>query len=92
MLKEKGPDCKTCQPELWPINSKVLEIYNSCASQVIMAMSGAVALNEIAVMNRIKLEGIKKSEQKELLNGVMMVANMTISLRNEAARLKQENK
>ena len=53
-------------------------------------MSGVVAINELAVLNRIKLEGVKRSEQKDLLNKVVMVANMAISLRNEKAREKQE--
>lgn len=55
-----------------------------------MSMSGAVAINELAVMNRIKLERIKRSEQKDMLNRVVMVANMVISLRNEKARAKDK--
>jgi hypothetical protein len=49
-------------------------------------MGGAYAVNEVAVLNRIKLEGIKRSEQLEMLNSVSMLANEVISLRNEKNR------
>ncbi len=91
--KKNGPPCKTCKPEAWPINEQVLALYHSCQSQVIMSgMSGAVAINEIAVLNRIRLEGIKRKDQKDFLNEVVMVANRVISLRNEKNRTDRENR
>lgn len=77
---------------MWPINYKVIEIYNSVSSQVLMSMSGAYAINEIAVLNRIKLEGIKRKDQKEMLDLVAMFANKVISLRNEEKRRQQDKK
>lgn len=75
---------------MWPINYQVIEIYNSVASQVLIGMSGAYAINEIAVMNRIKIEGVKRKDQKETLDLVVMVANKAIYLRNEENRKQQE--
>lgn len=77
---------------MWPINQKVIEIYNSVSSQVLMSMSGAYAINEVAVLNRIKLEGIKRQEQKEILDLVVMLANKAISLKNEENRRRQDKK
>jgi len=57
-----------------------------------MSMSGAYAINEIAVLNRIKLEGIKRKDQKEMLDLVAMFANKVISLRNEEKRRQQDKK
>ena len=85
--KKNGTPCNTCRPEFWPINEQVLAIYNSCANQVLISgMGGAYAINELAVMNRIKLDGVKRSDQKEVLGLVVMVADSVISLRNEKNR------
>lgn len=77
---------------MWPINRNIIEIYNNVSSQVLMSMSGAYAINEIAVLNRIKLDGIKRKDQKEILDLVVMFANKVISLRNEDNRRKQDIK
>ena len=49
-------------------------------------MGGAYAINEVAVLNRIKLDGVKRKDQKEVLDLVVMVADSVISLRNEKNR------
>ena len=77
---------------MWPINYKAIEIYNKVSSQVIMSMSGAVAIDAGYVLQRIKLNGIKREDQEEMLDLVVMVANKTISLRNEHSRKQRENK
>jgi len=77
---------------MWPINYKVINLYNSVSSQVLMSMSGVYAINEIAVLNRIKLETQDIEEQKELLDLVVLVANKAISFRNEENRKQQEKK
>jgi len=77
---------------MWPINYQIIEIYNSVSNQVIMSMSGAIAVKESAIMNRIRLKGIKRKDQEEVLNLVSMVANKVISLRNEENRRKQDKK
>jgi len=55
-----------------------------------MSTSGVYAINEIAVLNRIKLEGIKRKDQKEILELVVMFANRVISIRNEEKRRQQD--
>jgi len=77
---------------MWPINYNVISIYNAVSNQVIMSMNGVVAAKESAIMNRIKLRGIKKRYHEETLDLVSMGANKVISLRNEENRRKQENK
>ncbi len=93
MQKKNGPPCKECQPESWPVNEQALNIYQLCSSQVIMSgMGGPIAINEIAVLNRIRLEGVKRKDQRDLVNDIVFVANRVISLRNEKRQAEQENK
>jgi len=71
---------------MWPINSKAISIYNNCSDQVIISMSGVIAIKQNAVIDRIKIEGVKKKYQLELLDDVLFISKKVISLRNEKKR------
>lgn len=60
-------------------------MYNKCSNQVIMSgFGGAVALNQLAVMQRIEMAGIKKEDQEEMLDSVMLVASTVIQNQRES--------
>jgi len=49
-------------------------------------MSGVIAIKQNAVIDRIKIEGVKKKYQLELLDDVLFISKKVISLRNEKKR------
>lgn len=81
--KENGAPCHECKPEMWPINSKAISIYNSCSDQVILSMSGVISIKQNAVIDRMRLEGVKKKNRLDLLDDILFISRKVISLRNE---------
>lgn len=76
-----------------PINCDVISLYGKVSSQVIPSMSGPIAINEIAVLNRINLDkSIKEEDKEEMLDLVSFVAGNVIAIRNKHERQKRENK
>lgn len=46
-------------------------------------MGGAIALNQIAVMQRIEMAGIKKEDQEEILDSVIAVSSYIIEAQRD---------
>lgn len=74
---------------MWPINYKIIEIYNKVSRQVIPSMSGSIAINELAVMNRIQLSDIEKEDYGQTLDYISMISSIVINLRNKKAAEKR---
>lgn len=61
--KERCP-CKTCQPTVHVFNKPILTLYKACSDQVIMGASGAVALNDVAIISAMNTYFVVDDDDK----------------------------
>jgi len=81
--------CSTCFPGVHKRNSAVFEIYTHVQGQYIMSMSGAVAIDVLAIHKTLDCYGLPYDEDRlDLISSVEYLSGVSISTQHAESKRK----
>lgn len=83
--------CYKCFPGVHYRNKTIFKIHSHVQGQYIMSMSGAVALDLLAIHKTLDCYGVPYNEDRaELIDMVQKLSGISISIQQADAKLKQK--